>query len=306
MGVLSGLARFDSFSKSKEHVQVRTVSGATVSVVTFSLMALLGINEVLRYRRVTIEDHLMVDTSQGDREVAVSLDIDFPALKCADAELRVEDSKGILYDDARIHISKYPMDANGDAVAEGDSAIGCRLVGTMAIKRVAGNFHIAPRMHQMPHMMGGFAINFNPLEGLKFNATHVINHLSFGPDFPGQVRPLDGHEAAVKENPAMYQYHVKIVPTLFEPIRGALVDSNQFSATDFVQELTPQDGMMMAASPGVWFRYDFSPIMVRAVETRIGFLSFVVSLCAIVGGVFALSGLVDQLLYRSLNARKDK
>ena len=35
--------------------------------------------------------------------------------------------------------------------------------------------------------------------------------------------------------------------------------------------------MMMGGGslPGVWFRYDFSPIMVRAVETRIGFLSFV-------------------------------
>lgn len=29
----------------------------------------------------------------------------------------------------------------------------------------------------------------------------------------------------------------QIVPTLFEPISGALVDSNQFSATDFVQEI---------------------------------------------------------------------
>ena len=64
--------------------------------------------------------------------------------------------------------------------------------------------------------------------------------------------------------------------------------------------------MMMMAQPGVWFRYDFSPIMVRVVETRYGFLSFLVSLCAILGGVFALSGIVDQLLYRSLVERKDK
>ena len=98
----------------------------------------------------------------------------------------MEDSKGIQYDDARIHINKYPIvrypsicddaclvhfvrrpvmptahfsqrmgtraspaapfssrpssssqDGNGDA-AEGDGATGCRLVGNMAIKRVAG------------------------------------------------------------------------------------------------------------------------------------------------------------------------
>lgn len=35
-----------------------------VSLFTFSLMGLLCVNEVLRYRSVKIEDHLMVDTSQ--------------------------------------------------------------------------------------------------------------------------------------------------------------------------------------------------------------------------------------------------
>jgi endoplasmic reticulum-Golgi intermediate compartment protein 3 len=58
--------------------------------------------------------------------------------------------------------------------------------------------------------------------------------------------------------------------------------------------------------PGLWVRYDFSPIMVRLVEARHGALSFAVSLCAILGGVFALSGIVDQLLYRGLQARKEK
>jgi hypothetical protein len=35
----------------------------------------------------------------------------------------------------------------------------------------------------------------------------------------------------------MVQSHVKIVPTLFEPLGGRIVDSNQFSATDFMQDL---------------------------------------------------------------------
>lgn len=63
---------------------------------------------------------------------------------------------------------------------------------------------------------------------------------------------------------------------------------------------------MGGPQPGVWFRYDFSPILVRVVETRTGFLSLCVSLCAIVGGVYALAGIVDQVLHRSLQARKAK
>lgn len=64
MGLLSGLSRFDSFSKAKEHVQVRTVSGGTVSLLTFTLMAVLGVSEVLRYATTRVENHLLVDTSQ--------------------------------------------------------------------------------------------------------------------------------------------------------------------------------------------------------------------------------------------------
>ena len=70
----------------------------------------------------------------------------------------------------------------------------------------------------------------------------MIHHLSFGPDFPGQVRPLDGHASQMVTGPSMFQYHVKIVPTLFEALGSSLVDSNQFSATDFVQDLGVRAG----------------------------------------------------------------
>ena len=90
----------------------------------------------------------------------------------------------------------------------------------------------------MPQMMGGFLFPGLAPGTEKFNATHVIHHLSFGPTFPGQLQPLDGHASAVTQGPAMFQYHVKIVPTLFEPLGGRLVDSNQFSATDFMQDLS--------------------------------------------------------------------
>ena len=171
MGLLSGLAKVDGFAKSKDHVQVRTLSGASgvcvsasppaaprvgvatssarqggcartlpagchaeaaapapvvgadprappaapalrphaVSLVTFTLMAVLCLSEVVRYRTKRLENHLMVDKSQGEREVTVTLDMDFPGLPCKDGEVRVEDSKGIVYDDARIHISKFPI-----------------------------------------------------------------------------------------------------------------------------------------------------------------------------------------------------
>lgn len=49
---------------------------------------------------------------QGDRDLEVSLDIAFHALKCDEVDFRVEDSKGILYDDMRVHMTKTPVTAS--------------------------------------------------------------------------------------------------------------------------------------------------------------------------------------------------
>jgi hypothetical protein len=52
--------------------------------------------------------------------------------------------------------------------------------------------------------------------------------------------------------------------------------------------------------PGVFFKYEFSPILVRLRESRRSFLQFVTSLFAIVGGTFAVSGMLNAFLHRAL------
>jgi hypothetical protein len=49
--------------------------------------------------------------------------------------------------------------------------------------------------------------------------------------------------------------------------------------------------------PGVFFIYDISPIMVTFTEERPAFSYFLTSLCAIVGGVFTVAGIVDSCIY---------
>jgi hypothetical protein len=45
--------------------------------------------------------------------------------------------------------------------------------------------------------------------------------------------------------------------------------------------------------PGVYFNYEVSPIQAHFEEKRGKHLSFITSVCAIVGGVFTVMGLVD-------------
>ena len=72
--------------------------------------------------------------------------------------------------------------------------------------------------------------------GIKqFNMSHTIKKLSFGAEYPGIVNPLDGH-SQVDTTPSesggvMFQYFVKVVPTMYQSLDGSTMGTNQFSVT---------------------------------------------------------------------------
>jgi hypothetical protein len=266
-------------------------------------------------------------------------------LRFADVDLVAESSRGVPYDEVRYNIVKTPATLGRDprigmsiarnprmAAAQGAMAsAGCRVTGSIRSRKVAGQIRVsAPRV--LENVNGHLAYVVSPDALSTFNASHTIHSFSFGPAIPGHPNPLDDHTTPFTEQMAMYQYHIKVrrcslmssllfvwssnapfrspcpsqvVPTVYEPLSGATIDSQQFSAADFTQAPSdPEDHMRI--HPGVWFKFDFSAIMVRLVETHRSFLHFVTSLCAILGGIFALSGIVDQLFYRAIESSKNK
>lgn len=63
----------------------------------------------------------------------------------------------------------------------------------------------------------------------------------------------------------MFQYYIKIVPTMFVPLNGPVVHTNQFSVTKHkksVEVSGTESGM-----PGIFFSYELSPLMVKYTET---------------------------------------
>lgn len=255
--MLRSLARYDTFAKAKEHVQVRTRSGGLVSALSLVLMAWLFLSELSYFRTLRVEEHLMVDTSMGDREFDIRLEIDLLAVACRTADLRVEDSKGMAYDDARVHITKVALAADGRVAAgvgvHPDGAPGCKLKGTLTVRKVAGNFHVAAG-HAFGMGDGHFAYSVSPLDFASYNASHIVRELRFGPTFPGQRAPLDGVVGLADRSGTQFQYHIKAVPTIYEPLSSfsRSVDSNQISATDFKHAPDASEGVMV--QPGVWFR----------------------------------------------------
>ena len=185
---------------------------------------------------------------------------------------------------------------------------GCNVRGYLDVSKVAGNFHFAPgssyqqqsvHVHDM-HLFG---------KNAKFNITHKVNKLSFGFEYPGMDNPLDGHlevdgDSDKREGNSMFQYFVKIVPTQYWKSNGTILKTNQYSVTKHRRQVKltlSENGL-----PGVFFVYDINPMMIQLKEGRKSFLHFLTGVCAIIGGIFTVAGMIDALIYQSNKALQKK
>ncbi|XP_049812251.1 endoplasmic reticulum-Golgi intermediate compartment protein 3 isoform X1 [Schistocerca nitens] len=178
----------------------------------------------------------------------------------------------------------------------------CQIYGYMEVNRVGGSFHIAPGQ--------SFSINHvhvhdvQPFSSSNFNTSHRITHLSFGKNIPGKTNPIDGTEVVTHEGSTMFQYYVKIVPTTYVSKDNTILLTNQFSVTrhqKVISTISGETGM-----PGIFFNYELAPMMVKYTERERSFGHFATNVCAIIGGVFTVAGLIDSLLYHSYKAIQKK
>lgn len=180
---------------------------------------------------------------------------------------------------------------------------GCQIYGTLTVNRVGGSFHIAPGQ--------SFSINHvhvhdvQPFASTSFNTSHLIKHLSFGHTIDNaKTNPLDESSIIAEEGAMMFQYHIKIVPTAYMRRNGSVILTNQFSVTRHKKVISILNGE--SGMPGAFFSYELSPLMVKYTERTRSFGHFLTNVCAIIGGVYTVAGLIDSLLYHSIKVIKKK
>jgi len=172
---------------------------------------------------------------------------------------------------------------------------GCQIYGYLEVNRVGGSFHIAPgKSYSINHV---HVHDVQPFSTSDFNVTHTVRHLSFGRNVPGKTDPMDGAQGIAEKGSEMFQYYVKIVPTTFSRLDGSTFVTNQFSVTRHSKVISAFMGE--SGMPGVFFSYELAPVMVKYSEKKKSFGHFASSLCAIIGGVFTVSGILDKLVYNS-------
>ncbi|KAL2204226.1 DUF1692-domain-containing protein [Sarocladium strictum] len=151
------------------------------------------------------------------------------------------------------------------------SADSCRIYGSLDLNKVQGDFHITARGH-------GYREIGEHLDHNRFNFSHIISELSYGPFYPSLVNPLDRTVNAAKVNFHMFQYYLSVVPTLYKH-GSRYLPTNQYAVTEQSMEISERQ------IPGIFFKYDIEPILLTVEERRDGILKFLVKVINVVSGV---------------------
>jgi len=93
-----------------------------------------------------------------------------------------------------------------------------------------------------------------------------------------------------------YEYFLDIIPTVYS--NALLVDTKAYQFTAHTHQFPTHQGNV----PAVFFRYQLSPITVRFLKRKKSLAHFLTYVCAIVGGVFTVAGLLNSLLQSTVVA----
>ena len=184
------------------------------------------------------------------------------------------------------------------------------LTGSLSISRVPGNFRISARSDSH---------SFNTR---VMNVSHHVDKLVFGAMVEtGRLR----HVMPIKERSSLFgvsfmmhqelatlKHYLKVVPFQYAFLDGETQHTYLYKAN--YNEYKPRklewyEGAADAyvdtdLVPNAVFHYDISPVMVVVNEETQSFASFVTKICAVIGGIYTVIGLVDNTIYHTGSALK--
>eukprot|EP01013_Petalomonas_cantuscygni_P033791 TRINITY_DN60998_c0_g1_i1.p1 TRINITY_DN60998_c0_g1~~TRINITY_DN60998_c0_g1_i1.p1 ORF type:complete len:311 (-),score=77.38 TRINITY_DN60998_c0_g1_i1:433-1365(-) len=295
---IGGLKRFDLYARVPVDLTNPTNTGSVISIFAAVIMLYLFVSELVNVMQPETTVDMVVEPDSGQK-LNVNFNISFPHFPCFVFSLDVVDAMGRHEVGVSSSIVKTRLSAEGLAVGEytsqpsdaelsGMREEGCNVVGYVAVNKVPGNFHISA--HSSVQLVQYYLNS-------RINLQHVVHSLWIGDryltpkEFPGHLHPLDGTVHVTEAAASTYEYFLDIVPTKYVRYgtdhKGyqIVAHRNSFSA-----------GHQM---PALFFRYTLSPVQVVHVTKRKSLAHFVTYLCAIVGGVFTVAGIVNSMVQQS-------
>lgn len=309
---LNQLKTMDIYREVPKDLTESTFSGGLATIIAFAIAAFLFVSETMLFLEMETVSHTFVDHSNdahdGSSLMDINLNITLYSMPCALVSVDYQDIMGTHSVDVGGNLHKTRLSPDGKQLGSFDDSAhsitkpiakqqvgeGCLVHGYLTVKKVPGNFHVSAHAHR--DLMDVF---FHPKD---LNTSHTINHMSFGPRVSvsgakAAFNPLDGLSRVIPENEQAttlqsFEYYIKMVPTIYQNYNGQRTDSYQFTANTNV---------VYYNFPAIYFRFDMSPITVQFTEKRKPFTHFLVQLCAIIGGVVTVLGILSSVIHHSLN-----
>jgi len=181
---------------------------------------------------------------------------------------------------------------------------GCNLAGFVLAKKVPGTLHFLAKSPG------------TSFDHASMNMTHFVHHLYFGTrpspyrhNFLRKMHPLgltidwadklQGQEFISFNEQSTHEHYIQVVLTTIEAGSGSsFTDYNSYEYTVHSHAYTAD------SIPSTKFSYHLSPIQIVVREEPREIYKFVTSLCAIIGGVFTVAGILDSLVYQGVKIAK--
>ncbi|KAG7400643.1 hypothetical protein PHYBOEH_004910 [Phytophthora boehmeriae] len=180
---------------------------------------------------------------------------------------------------------------------------GCEISGSISVNRVPGMLVFTARSDE---------VSFN---AQTVDVSHRVNHFSFGQvrrnenlftggsgllAAPSNRFPLDKKLYTIESENVSVEHFMNVVGF-----------DNQVSTrkTHFQQrtyEFSATTTQYTDKAPSALFTFDISPLVVQITTDSIPFYHFITHLCAVIGGVFTVLGLVDSGVFHALNTIQKK
>lgn len=198
--------------------------------------------------------------------------------------------------------SHHSLVSNETVKRPAPRAGGCRIAGFVKVKKIPGNLMISA--HSGAHSF----------DASLMNLTHYVTDFSFGrklswrmakevmrltPQLDVGGDQLPGRVYISEHENITHEHYLQVVKT--EAISAKAKAATVLEQYDY----TVHSSVLQTTSvPTVKFHYELSPMQVLVRENPRSFSHFVTNVCAIIGGVFTVAGIIDSMLHGAIQLAK--
>uniref|UniRef100_A0A8P4KJJ1 Endoplasmic reticulum-Golgi intermediate compartment protein n=1 Tax=Dicentrarchus labrax TaxID=13489 RepID=A0A8P4KJJ1_DICLA len=285
---LTLVKELDAFPKVPESYVESTASGGTVSLIAFTLMAVLAFLEFFVYRDTWMKYEYEVDKDFSSKlrinvDITVAMRCQYIGADVLDLAETMVASDGLKYEPVNFDLSPQQRLWHMTLLHIQERLKVEHSLQDVIFKAAIKAVPPAQPERSIPHPRG-HAHLAALVSHDTYNFSHRIDHLSFGEAIPGIISPLDGTEKISVDPNHMFQYFITIVPTKLKTYKVS-AETHQYSVTEQDRAINHAAGSHGVS--GIFMKYDISSLMVKVTEQHMPLWQFLIRLCGIIGGIFS-------------------